>query len=201
MMGDMGKRALRCAPWRGLLRAANTVLAIAVICTVFAGCDQTVKRSLKANIRSITIKEFSNMSDQPVLPALLLEEIRREFRLDGRLTVMDTAEGADSQLDGTVAEYTRQPARFDRNNVVQEYRLRVVVDLVYKDLILNETLWVEKGPESSATHGASLRKLERYTNYVIVPASGLAAETEQDAQRRIARDLARDIVLKVIEGW
>lgn len=175
----------------------------AAVLAVFAlsGCDQTVKRTLQGNVRSITVKEFSNMSDQPILPALLLEETRREFRLDGRLTVLDTADGADSELDGTVAEYTRQPARFDRNNVVQEYRLRVVVDLSFKDLVKGETLWVEKGPESSATRGPAVRKLERYTNYVLVPASGLAVETEQDAQRRMARELARAIVLKVIEGW
>jgi len=197
----MEERALRCVPGRGLLRATSAMLLLAVTCMPLVGCDQTVKRNLATGIRSVTIKEFSNMSDQPILPALLLEEIRREFRLDGRLTVQDTAQGADSELDGIVAEYTRQPARFDRNNVVQEYRLRLVVDLSLKDLNKGETLWIEKGPESSATRGAALRKLERYTNYVVVPASGLATETEQDAQRRMARDLARDIVLRVIEGW
>jgi len=184
------------------MRARGLGFAAAVLAaTVISGCDQTVKRNLSGGIRSITIKEFSNLSDQPVLPTLLLEEMRREFRLDGRLTVMDSDQGADAALDGTIAEYTRQPARFDRNNVVQEYRLRVVVDLSFKDLVKGETLWVQKGPESSATRGATLRKLERYANYVVVPASGLAVETEQDAQRRIARDLARDIVLRVIEGW
>jgi len=200
-MGNMGKRALRCAPWQDLLRATSTLFVLALISTALAGCDQTVKRTLSGDVRTIAIKDFSNMSDQPVLPALVLEEVRREFRLDGRLKVMDTAEGADSQLDGTIAEYTRQPARFDRNNVVQEYRLRVVVDLALKDLVKGVTLWEEKGPESSATPGASPRKLERYTNYVLVPASGVVAETELDAQRRIARELARDIVLRVIEGW
>jgi len=181
-------------------RIAGFAAAI-LVTTALVGCDQAVKRTLAPSIRTVTIREFSNLSDQPTLPAILLEEIRREFRLDGRLTVMDSTDGSDSALDGTIAEYTRQPARFDRNNVVQEYRLRVVVDLSFKDLVRNETLWEEKGPASSATKGASPRKLERYTNYVIVPASGMAVETEQDAQRRIARDLARDIVLKVIEGW
>ena len=182
------------------VRIAGCAAAI-IAMTVLSSCDQTVKRTLAPTVRTINIREFSNLSDQPTLPTLVLEEIRREFRLDGRLIVMDTSDGSDSALDGTIAEYTRQPARFDRNNVVQEYRLRVVVDLVFKDLVRNETLWEEKGPDSSAAKGATKRKLERYTNFVIVPASGMAVETEQDAQRRIARDLARDIVLKVIEGW
>jgi hypothetical protein len=114
---------------------------------------------------------------------------------------MDGPQGADCQLDGNVVEYNRQPARFDANNVIQEYRLRIVVDLNLKDLATGNTLVDEKGPKSSADRGAAVRKLERYANYVVVPASGIAVETEADAQRRMVRELARDIVIRVIEGW
>jgi len=179
------------------LRLAGTAGLVAML----SACDQTVKRTLPGNIRSIVVNEFTNMTDQPGLPAFLIEELRKEFRLDGRLSVMDTPAGADSQLDGTLSEYTRQPARFDANNVVQEYRLRVVVDLSLKDLVKGTTLLDEKGPKSTAARGGTIRKLERFTNYIVVPASGIAVETEADAQRRMVRELARDIVIRVIEGW
>ena len=182
------------------IRRGNFAAAVLAVLAI-TGCAQTAKRTLPDGIRTIYIREFTNKTDQMALSAILLEEIRREFRLDGRLTVLDSSQGADSELDGKAVEYARQPARFDRNNVVQEYRLRLIIDCSLRDVAKGETLFQEKGPESSATPGASTRKLERYTNYVVVPASGMMAETEQDAQRRIARDLARDLVLKVIEGW
>ncbi len=188
--------ALRIGVIASLAMAAGVVLALGS-----AGCDQTVKRTLPSGIRSVYVQEFSNSTDQAILPGLLLEELRREFRLDGRLTVMDVPAGADAMLDGGVVEYMRQPARFDQNNVIQEYRLRIVVDLAFKDLAKGSMLWEEKGPKDAATRGGGIRKLERYTNYVVVPASGIAVETEQDAQRRMVRELARDIVLRVIEGW
>jgi hypothetical protein len=104
-------------------------------------------------------------------------------------------------LDGAITEYTKQPARLDVNNVIQEYRLRVVVDLSLTDLATNQVLWQERGPRDTAARGGAVRKLERFLNFVVVPSSGLAVETEQDAQRRMVRDLAQDIVLRVIEGW
>jgi len=166
----------------------------------FAGCEAPVRRTLPTGIHSLAIKDFSNMTDQPMLSALLLEELRREFRLDGRFSVVDTQEGADALLDGTVTDYMRQPARFDANNVVQEYRLHLAVDLSFKDLKGSTTLWEGKGSASTAAGGGATGRLERYTNYIIVPASGVPAETEQDAQRRMVRELARDAVIRIIEG-
>ena len=181
------------------MRRRAAVFALAV--SVLVGCQTTVKRTLPSAVRTIAVASFENRTDQPVLPGLLLEEARRAFRLDGRLTVVDDPEQADSVLSGAVVEYVRQPARFDANNVVREYRLRMVIDLTLTDRARNTVLWTERGPQSTAYQGAAPRKLERFTNLVVVPASGLPVETEGDAQRRMARELSADMVFRVIEGW
>jgi len=177
------------------------VVGLAALSGALLGCEATVKRTLPASVRSIAVSEFRNSTDQGVLPALLHEELRKGFRLDGRLDIADAPEGADALLDGAITEYVKQPARWDANNVIQEHRLRVVVDLSLTDLSTKQVLWTEKGPKDTAARGGAIRKLERFVNFVVVPASGLAVETEQDAQRRMVRELASDIVLKVIEGW
>lgn len=183
-------------------RARRVLAGLAGLAALaFAGCEQTVKRTLPSSIRTIAVREFRNDTDQVVLPTLLREELRREVRMDGRIQASDDMPAADGLLDGAIVEYTRQPARFDQNNVIQEYRLRLVVDLSLTDVRSGEILWADKGPKDAAERGATLHKLERYVNFVVVPASGLAVETEQEAQRRMVRDLARDIVLRVIEGW
>jgi len=172
-----------------------------VLGVLLAGCEQTVKRNLPSSIQTLVVREFKNQTNEDMLPAYLFEELRRAFRLDGRLTVLDAGEGADGLLDGAIIEYVKQPARFDENNVIQEYRLRMVADLSLTDMTQRKVLWVEKGPKDTATWGGTVRKLERFVNFVVVPAAGLSVETEQDAQRRMLREFAGDVVLKVIEGW
>jgi hypothetical protein len=185
---------------RRLRPAAARLLLVPVLALGLASCDQTVKRTLPAGIHAIIVAEFFNRTDQAAVPAFLLEDLRKEFRLDGRLTVVDGPKGADGQIDGNIVEYNRQPARFDANNVVQEYRLRIVVDFTFKDLGATVAALDDKGSKPAPTPGTAARKLERYTNYVVVPASGIAVETEADAQRRMVRELDRDIVLNVIES-
>jgi hypothetical protein len=181
--------------------AVGRALAGGVIALAVSGCSSTVKRTLPDSVRTIAIERFRNDTAQDLLPALLHEEIRRAFRLDGRLAVLDDPIDAHSVLKGAIIDYVKQPARFDRNNVVQEYRLRMAVDLSLVDVTQNRVLWTESGPASTAYTGGALRKLERFVNFVVVPAEGLPVETEPDAQRRMVRDLARDIVVKVVEGW
>mgnify|MGYP001036828213 CR=1 FL=1 len=183
----------------GVARPAMAVLAAAMLSA--AGCDQTVKRTLPSEIRTLYVSEYRNLTDQNLLPSIMLEELRRAFRLDGRLNIVDDSRAASAVLDGTFTEYVKQPARYDRNNVVQEYRIRLVVDLVLTDMDRKRVLWTEKGPLDPATRGATIRKLERWANYVVVPATGIPVETETDAQRRALRGLAEDTVLRVIEGW
>ncbi len=179
------------------LRVSATLAAFVLL----ASCQQTVKRTLPGGVRTIAIEEFENQTGQVILPSLLHEELRRAFRLDGRLTVVDESSGADAVLSGAITDYTKQPARFDPNNVVEEYRLRMVTDLSLIDQQNKMFLWAEKGPRSTAARGGSVRKLERFLNFAVVPAEAVQAETEQDAQRRMVREFAQDIVLKVIEGW
>ena len=179
-----------------VLAAAGVAAAV-----LSAGCDQTVKRTLPSEIRTLYIAEYRNQTDQSLLPSMMLEELRRSFRLDGRLNIVDDPKQASAVLEGTFTEYTKQPARYDRNNVVQEYRMRLVVDLSLTDMDRKQVLWAERGPKETATRGATVRKLERWANYVVVPATGVPVETETDAQRRALRELAEDTVLRVIEGW
>ncbi len=168
---------------------------------LLVGCEQTVKRTLPPDIRTITIELSDNGTGEIILAPVLEEEVRRAFRLDGRLDLVNRRDGADSVLEIVITEYTKQPARFDSNNVVQEYRMRLVADLKLVDLKEGKVLWRERGPESTAARGGSIRKLERFLNFVVVPADGLPAETEGDAQRRMLKEFSLDIVLKVIEGW
>lgn len=174
---------------------------------LLAGCDGAVRRTLPDSVRRLSVRPFQNLSDQGLLPSHLDEEIRRAVRLDGRLTVAEQSAEAQAVLDGAIAEYVKEPARYDANNIVQEYRLRVGVDVTLTDPAVGRTLWLAPGVSATAAEAAAPagkplpHRLTRTITFTVVPASGLPVETEEDAQRRAARDLAADIVHKVLEGF
>jgi hypothetical protein len=195
-----------------------------VLGSLLGGCAASVKRTLPDSIRTVAIGRFENMTDQGLLPSLLDEELRQAFRLDGRVAVADDPAGADAVLDGSIAAYLRTPARFDANNVVQEYRVRVTIEAKLMDRGSHESLWTDRGAKPAspdalaagaagaagvaavagtphAPKGLAVRRLDQETNFVVVPAAGLPVETEEDAQRRIVRDLANGLVISVLEGW
>ena len=186
---------------------SRNALAWAAAAFLFAGCNPVIKRTLPDSVHALAVKPFQNLSDQALLPSLLDEEIRRAFRLDGRVAIAEQAHDADALLDGTIAVYLKEPIRYDANNIVQEYQLRIGVDLVLTDPAGLTTLWVEPTLSATATGKAARaakpvqHRLIRTEAFTVVPASGLPVETEADAQRRAARDLAQDVVRKVIEGW
>ena len=119
----------------GTLKIMNWLrkLPLLAVLGLSVSCQQTIKRTLPPAVRTIAIEEFENQTGQIILPSLLHEELRRAFRLDGRLSVVDEIAQGDSVLSGAITGYTRQPARFDSNNVVEEYRLRMVADLSLMD--------------------------------------------------------------------
>lgn len=197
------------------------VLAGLVVACLFTGCDAAVKRTLPDSVKSLYIEPFQNFSEQSLLPAALSDEMRRAFRLDGRVAVAELPARADAVLGGTLTVYQKDPSRYDRNNIVQEYNLRIGADLTLVNPGSGQTLWPE--PVLSATAvaasgapatvtgspvtapGTAIRRLPRHVDvtitFTVVPATGLPVESEEDAQRRAMRELAQRIVLRVIEGW
>ncbi len=195
--------------------------ALLLAAVAAAGCESVGVRRLDPGVKTLAIASFANATGEAALPTLVVEELRRAARLDGRLTVVDDAAGADAVLGGTITAYDRQPSRFDANNVVREYHLRLAASVSLKDAGQSRSLWATRNSEATgsvaktggvqavaATQAPAysaapvdLHTADRGTTQVVIPASGLAVESEPDAQRRLARDLAAEIVLKMLEGW
>jgi len=188
--------------------------ALLVAVFFMAGCEAVVKRTLPDTVHALAIEPFQNLSEQSLLPGALSDELRRAFRLDGRVAVADQAARADAVLGGMLTVYQKDPSRYDRNNIVQEYNLRIGADLTLVAPGSGQTLW--PAPAVSATAvaatgsppaapGTATRTVAPHVDvtitFTVVPASGLPVESEGDAQRRAMRELARRIVFRVIEGW
>ena len=70
----------------------------------------------------------------------LTQSAIREFLIDGRLEIV-SPEKADAIIEGTIRKYFLEPLLYDANNVVIQYRLKMVVDILFKDVKSNKIIW------------------------------------------------------------
>jgi len=162
------------------------------------GCAGPRPRLLPPESVTVAVERIDNRTGEPMVARLLTEEIRRAFRRDGRLKVGEANGAGGCVLGGAVVEYGKRPIRYDSFNVVQEYRLRIVVDLSLVGGDAKRALWRDR--RTGAEIGAPVRRIEGDGNFGAVPASGMPAESEEDARRRLIHDLSRNVVRGALEG-
>lgn len=154
---------------------------------ILAGCAYTPKSILPEHIKRIDVGTFENKTFKYGLEDKLTDAVIGEFIVDGRLKVVSQAR-ADALLTGVITEYVRVPLSYDANDLAEEYRVYLRVDVTMKDLTTGEVIWTQKGMEGSDSYWVS-DKADR------------PVETEEEGIQRAVDDLARDIVNRAIEGW
>ena len=174
--------------------------AVVLFAAIFfiAGCGYTTKSLLPSNLKSIyvdnlvnKIKVTAESSDARMYrgyrPGMELEAtrtIRDKYLSDGNLKIADP-ETADLILTGELVDFRNEALRYDRNNDIEEYRVRLVVNLVMKNAKDGKVRWTEKN-----FAGESLYRT-----------TGTLATSEANAIQRAADDLARRVVERTVEEW
>ncbi|MFH1784007.1 MAG: LPS assembly lipoprotein LptE [bacterium] len=171
----------------------KTRFLLAVIATaivgglVLGGCGYTPAPILPDYIKSIAVHTFENSTIQYGIEEKLSISTTDEFLRDGRLDI-GKREDAEGLLTGTITQYVLEPVSYDEQDIIEEYKLWITVDLVFTDLVSNTVLWDEAGMEGSV-------------NYFVTSRAGELVETEDEAQDRLVEELAEDIVRRTIDGW
>jgi hypothetical protein len=161
---------------------------ILTICLMIllTGCYYTFTPNLPPGIKSVAIPIFENNTLNYGLETLVTSKTVDEFVKDGNLRVKDVRK-ADSILHGTVVNYWQEAAAYTVGEAIQKYRLTMSVAISFEDRVSGEILWSEPNLTYSVTYFPT--------------ASQGNAETEQQAQERLAEDIAQEIVRRTIEGW
>jgi len=163
-----------------------------------AGCGYTTKSLLPSNLKTIyvdnlvnKIKTTAEASDERMYrgykPGMELEAtrtIRDKYLFDGNLKIADP-QTADLILTGELIDFRNEALRYDRDNNVEEYRVRLVVNLVMTNAKDGTVRWTENN-----FAGESLYRT-----------SGTLAKSETTAIKEAAQDLARRVVERTIEEW
>lgn len=187
-----------------MIRTANQLIAgfkyvapfflLVQIC----GCGYTTHSLLPGGARSIYVANFVNKIDMAqetsdarmylgyrhALEAEITKAVVDRFIYDGNLRV-SKEEGADIALVGELIDFRREGLRYDKNDNIEEYRIRLVVDIKLEDLRKKKILWKEKNFSGEATYRTT----------------GSLAKSESSGIDDAVEDLSRRIVERTVEGW
>jgi hypothetical protein len=186
-------------------------LAVAALATFTACGDIPVSKSLPDDIVKVAVPIFENKSGQPGVENELTRKTVQELLVDGRIQVT-SREQADAVLQGTIQRYDRLVLTRDANQVPQQYKLQMVVDLDFIDLKhgKEQQLWTTRQqisltpgvePDRDDFDSTNTRSLREFTNYYVLNVAGVPPEDEPTALVRLLDQMARRIVRRTLDGF
>jgi hypothetical protein len=138
-------------------------------------------------LQNVGVEVVDNRTSYFGLETVLTREILRAFQLDGRLPLEDP-ERADLRVRVILRNYVEEPQLFDpKTNQVLQYRLSVVYDLTSLDAREGKTLLEDL---------EKVRSLFHYTPEY----KDAIPETREQAFARLAEEIGRSVVRRVLEG-
>jgi hypothetical protein len=192
------------------------VLALGSAVSLFlaAACGEVpMKRALSDSVQKIAIPPIENKTGQPDVDQKLTQKMVQAFIVDGRLKVSGK-EDADVVLQSTLQRYDRIVLLRDANQVPQQYKLQIVVDLDFIEAKTGKLLWTTRrtldltpepgkaqGVEGAEWDSANVRSLREFTFYYVINSLGMPPEDENVAADRVIDQMARRVVRRVIEGF
>lgn len=156
---------------------------------LIAGCASPYSPApqiLPQHIRKIFIRPIANQTTQYGLEEKLTLKVIDEFVRDGRLAVVNTENEADGVLVCEISRYILQPLQFDANNVAEQFKLWVLLNVCLVDRANNVTLWCEPNLEAVQ---------------IFYEATKPGGRTEDEVRENLWEDLSRDIAKRTIQGF
>ena len=186
----------------------------AVACAVCLSCGELpMKRALSDSVQKIAVEPVVNKTGQPEVDQKLTQKVTQAFIVDGRLKVSSRSE-ADVVLQSTLQRYDRIVLTRDANQVPQQYKLQVVLDMDFIDAKTAAQIWTTRrtidltpqpgnaaGVEGAEWDSANPRSLREFTTYYVINNIGMPPEDENVAVDRVVDQMARRMVRRVIEGF
>ncbi len=147
---------------------------------LLAACSYGFRGNLPSHMQTVAVEPFGSTVTEYGLEQEMTDRVTTLLVRDGRLAVVPS--GADSELEGTVAAYSRTPYSYTAGEVVEEYKLQMSVNVTFTDL-------VEEAP---------VLESESVTQWVVYDPD---AETETDARARLLEETAEEVVRRCLSGW
>jgi hypothetical protein len=174
------------------------IATFAILLFTVSGCGYTTRSLLPSNYKSIYVENVKNdiqvsaeqnnlrmyRGYRPGMEIDLTNAIINRYILDGNLNIATEA-NANIILKTNLIDYKRDALRYDTNENVEEYRIKLIVNMELEDVATGNIVWKENGFSGETTYRTG----------------GSLAKTESSAVSAAIEDLARRIVERTIEAW
>lgn len=175
-----------------------TGLASVLAVLLVAGCGYTTRSLLPSEFKTIYVENVVNKINvtaeqsnlrmyrgyRPGMEITLTKTIIDRYLFDGNLRTAPEGK-ADLILNTELIDYRREPLRYDANDNIEEYRIKLIVNLQLVNAKTGETVWTERGFAGETTYNTM----------------GSLAMNDSTAVGIAMEDLARRIVERTIEAW
>jgi len=173
-------------------------LPVLLFLFLVSGCGYTTRSLLPSNLKNIRVDNFVNgikvaaeqsnvrmyRGYRPGMEVDLTRAVIKKFLLDGTLKITSES-NADITLKGTLVDYKRDALRYDANDNVEEYRIKLIVELELTNNKTGAVMWTEKGFAGETTYRTG----------------GALAKSDDAAVNDAIDDLSRRIVERTVEAW
>jgi outer membrane lipopolysaccharide assembly protein LptE/RlpB len=123
---------------------ARRGLGLVLAAVLLAGCGYSTRGSLPDHIKTVAVPIFKNRTLEPGVESAITSGVVNAFSSGGRVKVVPVDE-ADAILQGEVVGYSLDGLSFDTNANVRAYRLRVVLNVEFRDVRKSAMLWRQEG--------------------------------------------------------
>jgi outer membrane lipopolysaccharide assembly protein LptE/RlpB len=166
---------------------SRRLLPAALAALVVGGCGYSLSGNLPDHIRTVAVPIFKNRTQEPAVENAITSAVISAFVNGGRLRVVPLDE-ADAVLEGEITGYAIDSIAFDRRSNVREYRLRVTVNIQFRDLKRNAVLWRQEG-------------LEEKSDFRVPGQVSETVSREEGAVRQAALDIGRKIAVLAVDRF
>ena len=179
-----------------MTRSVFIVFLIAVVS--FAGCGYTTRSMILPGYKTIEVENVRNRIQvtaeqdnlrmyrgyRPGMEVELTKAIIDRYLFDGNLKVSQQG-NANLVLSTELIDFRREPLRYDANDNIEEYRVKIIVNIQLTDGATGAVQWREQSFAGETT----------YRTY------GPTSTSESAAVTAAINDTARRIVERTVEAW
>ena len=130
-------------------RRPGPLLGLVLVALLLAGCGYSTRGSLPDHIKTVAVPVFKNRTLEPGVETAITSGVVNAFTNGGRVRVV-APDQADAILEGEVVAYSLDGLAFDRNANVRAYRLRLVLNVEFRDVRRSALLWRQEGLEETS---------------------------------------------------
>ena len=143
---------------------------------------RSVKNDIKVEAEQSNLRMYRGY--RPGMENDITRAVTNKFLTDGTLRIANES-SADLILKSELVDFKRDALRYDTNDNVEEYRVKLLVNMELTNNKTGVVMWKEKGFAGETTYRTS----------------GSLAKSDDAAVNDAVDDLARRIVERTVEAW